>query len=324
MASKEELYNLLKISEKEEKIREISAEMNNPDFWSNSQEAAEKTQKMSNLQKIVDEWTLAETSEEIRALEIKATLAGEYDQNNAIISVHAGAGGTDSQDWAEMLLRMFERFADRKGFNQSILDISPGEEVGIKSATLEIKGAFAYGLLKGEAGVHRLVRLSPYDADKARHTSFALVEVLPEIEKTTDFVIDEKDLKIDVYRSGGHGGQSVNTTDSAVRITHLPTNTVVAVQNERSQLQNKEVAMKVLQSRLLALELKKRREEEIKLRGEHMSVAFGSQIRSYVLHPYKQVKDHRTDFTSTDPDSVLNGDLDGFIESYLKSPYNIN
>ena len=324
MASKEELYNLLKISEKEEKIREISAEMNNPDFWSNSQEAAEKTQKMSNLQKIVDEWTLAETSEEIRALEIKATLAGEYDQNNAIISVHAGAGGTDSQDWAEMLLRMFERFADRKGFNQSILDISPGEEVGIKSATLEIKGAFAYGLLKGEAGVHRLVRLSPYDADKARHTSFALVEVLPEIEKTTDFVIDEKDLKIDVYRSGGHGGQSVNTTDSAVRITHLPTNTVVAVQNERSQLQNKEVAMKVLQSRLLALELKKRREEEVKLRGEHMSVAFGSQIRSYVLHPYKQVKDHRTDFTSTDPDSVLNGDLDGFIESYLKSPYNIN
>ncbi|MEI6040551.1 MAG: peptide chain release factor 2 [Candidatus Berkelbacteria bacterium] len=324
MASKEELYNLLKISEKEEKIREISAEMNNPDFWSNSQEAAEKTQKMSNLQKIVDEWTLAETPEEIRALEIKATLAGEYDQNNAIISVHAGAGGTDSQDWAEMLLRMFERFADRKGFNQSILDISPGEEVGIKSATLEIKGAFAYGLLKGEAGVHRLVRLSPYDADKARHTSFALVEVLPEIEKTTDFVIDEKDLKIDVYRSGGHGGQSVNTTDSAVRITHLPTNTVVAVQNERSQLQNKEVAMKVLQSRLLALELKKRREEEVKLRGEHMSVAFGSQIRSYVLHPYKQVKDHRTDFTSTDPDSVLNGDLDGFIESYLKSPYNIN
>jgi len=323
MASKEELYNLLKISEKEEKIREISAEMNNPDFWSNSQEAAEKTQKMSNLQKIVDEWTLAETSEEIRALEIKATLAGEYDQNNAIISVHAGAGGTDSQDWAEMLLRMFERFADRKGFNQSILDISPGEEVGIKSATLEIKGAFAYGLLKGEAGVHRLVRLSPYDADKARHTSFALVEVLPEIEKTTDFVIDEKDLKIDVYRSGGHGGQSVNTTDSAVRITHLPTNTVVAVQNERSQLQNKEVAMKVLQSRLLALELKKRREEEVKLRGEHMSVAFGSQIRSYVLHPYKQVKDHRTDFTSTDPDSVLNGDLDGFIEAFLKSNYNI-
>lgn len=324
MMSKEELYNLLKIEEKEIKIAEIAAEMNNPDFWSNPQEAGEKTQKMSNLQKVVDEWKFAETENQIKDLELKATLSSEYDSNNAIISVHAGAGGTDSQDWSEMLLRMFERYADRKGFAQSILEISPGEEMGIKSATLEIKGAYAYGLLKGEAGVHRLVRLSPFDSDKARHTSFALVEVVPEIEKNTDYIIDEKDLKIDVYRAGGHGGQSVNTTDSAVRITHLPTNTVVAVQNERSQLQNKEMAMKILQSRLLALELVRRREEEVKLRGEHMSVAFGSQIRSYVLHPYKQVKDHRTDYTSTNPDEVLNGDLDGFIESYLKSPYNIN
>lgn len=323
MMSKEELYNLLKIEEKETKIAEIAAEMNNPDFWSNPQEAGEKTQKMSNLQKVVDEWKFAETEDQIKDLELKATLSAEYDSNNAIISVHAGAGGTDSQDWSEMLLRMFERYADRKGFSQNILEISPGEEMGIKSATLEIKGAFAYGLLKGEAGVHRLVRLSPFDSDKARHTSFALVEVVPEIEKNTDYIIDEKDLKVDVYRAGGHGGQSVNTTDSAVRITHLPTNTVVAVQNERSQLQNKEMAMKILQSRLLALELIRRREEEVKLRGEHMSVAFGSQIRSYVLHPYKQVKDHRTDYTSTNPDEVLNGDLDGFIESYLKSPYNI-
>ena len=322
MMSKEELYNLLKIEEKETKIAEIAAEMNNPDFWSNPQEAGEKTQKMSNLQKVVDEWKFAETEDQIKDLELKATLSAEYDTNNAIISVHAGAGGTDSQDWSEMLLRMFERYGDRKGFVQSILEISPGEEMGIKSATLEIKGAYAYGLLKGEAGVHRLVRLSPFDSDKARHTSFALVEVVPEIEKNTDYLIDEKDLKIDVYRAGGHGGQSVNTTDSAVRITHLPTNTVVAVQNERSQLQNKEMAMKILQSRLLALELVRRREEEVKLRGEHMSVAFGSQIRSYVLHPYKQVKDHRTDYTSTNPDEVLNGDLDGFIESYLKSPYN--
>jgi peptide chain release factor 2 len=324
MMSKEELYNLLKIEEKETKIAEISAEMNNPDFWSNPQEAGEKTQKMSNLQKVVDEWTLAETEDQIKDLELKATLSSEYDTHNAIISVHAGAGGTDSQDWSEMLLRMFERYADRKGFAQSILEISPGEEMGIKSATLEIKGAYAYGLLKGEAGVHRLVRLSPFDSDKARHTSFALVEVVPEIEKNTDYIIDEKDLKIDVYRAGGHGGQSVNTTDSAVRITHLPSNTVVAVQNERSQLQNKEMAMKILQSRLLALELVRRREEEVKLRGEHMSVAFGSQIRSYVLHPYKQVKDHRTDYTSTNPDEVLNGDLDGFIEAFLKSNYNIN
>jgi peptide chain release factor 2 len=318
MISKEELYNLLKIGEKQEKVAQISAEMNNPDFWANPTEAAEKTQKMSNLQKLVDEWQSAATPEALHELELKATLSGEYDASNAIISIHAGAGGTDAQDWAEMLLRMYERYADKKKFNQSILEISPGEEMGIKSATLEIKGAYSFGLLKGEAGVHRLVRLSPTDADKARHTSFALVEVVPEIERAADLPIDEKDLKIDVYRSGGHGGQSVNTTDSAVRLTHIPTGLVVAVQNERSQLQNKETAMKILQCRLLDLELKKRKEEDLKLRGSHMSANFGSQVRSYVLHPYKQVKDHRTDFTSTDPDAVLDGDLDGFIESYLK------
>ena len=323
MANKEELYNLLGIEEKEQQVAKIQAEMNEPDFWLNSQAAGEKMQLMSSLQKVVSEWQEAVTPEQIHELEIKATLSNIYDENNAIISVHSGAGGTDSQDWAEMILRMFERYAERKGFTQNILEISAGEEMGIKSATLEIKGAYAYGLLKGEAGVHRLVRLSPFDADKARHTSFALVEVVPEIERTADFTIDEKDLKIDVYRSGGHGGQSVNTTDSAVRLTHLPTGLVVAVQNERSQLQNKEMAMKILQSRILALELKKRKEEELKLRGEHMSVAFGSQIRSYVLHPYKQVKDHRTDYTSTNPDEVLNGDLDGFIEAFLVSKYNI-
>ena len=323
MANKEELYNLLKIAEKEEKIKEISAEMNNPDFWSNPETAAKKTQELSNLQKIVDEWTSAETDAQIHELDLKATLAGPYDQNNAIISVHSGAGGTEAQDWAEMLLRMFERYADRKHFSQNILEISPGEEVGVKSATILISGPYAFGLLKGEAGVHRLVRLSPFDADHARHTSFALIEVVPEIEKSSDLIIDEKDLKIDVYRAGGHGGQSVNTTDSAVRITHLPTNTVVAVQNERSQLQNKETAMKILQSKLVALQLIKQKEEEAKLRGEHMSAAFGSQIRSYVLHPYKQVKDHRTEYTSTNPDDVLNGDLDGFTEAYLKSEFNL-
>lgn len=323
MISKEELYNLLKIEEKEQKVAEIQAEMNNPDFWADSTSATQKTQTMSNLLKIVDEWRLAQTPEEIHGLELKATLSGEYDTNNAIISIHAGAGGTEAQDWAEMLLRMFERFADKKSFNQSILEISPGEEVGIKSATLEIKGAYAYGLFKSEAGVHRLVRLSPFDADHARHTSFALVEVVPEVEKMGDMTINENDLKVDVYRAGGHGGQSVNTTDSAVRLTHIPTGLVVAVQNERSQLQNKEMAMKILQSRILALELKKRKEEDLKMRGEHMSADFGSQIRSYVLHPYKQVKDHRTDFTSTNPDNVLDGDLDEFIESYLKSKFNI-
>lgn len=324
MTSKEELYNLLKIEEKEQKVAEVQAEMNSPDFWSDPAAANHKIQIMSNLQKLVDEWTAAESPEQIHELELKATLSAEYDPNNAIISIHAGAGGTEAQDWAEMLLRMFERFAEKKDFDQSILEISPGEEVGIKSVTLEIKGAYAFGLLKSEAGVHRLVRLSPYDADKARHTSFALVEVVPEIEKSKELVIEEKDLKIDVYRAGGHGGQSVNTTDSAVRLTHIPTGLVVAVQNERSQLQNKEMAMKILLSRLVSLELKKRKELDMKLRGEHMSAEFGSQIRSYVLHPYKQIKDHRTEYTSTDPDSVLNGDLDGFIEAYLKSSKNIN
>lgn len=318
MLGKDDLYNLLKIEAKKEKILELQAEMNSPDFWSKQDMAAQKMQEMSNLQKLVDEWTVAETEDQIKSLEIKATLSGEYDQNNAIISIHAGAGGTEAQDWAEMLLRMFERFADRKGFTQKLLEVSGGEEVGIKSATLELTGAYSFGLLKGEAGVHRLVRLSPFDADKARHTSFALVEVVPEIDRTDIVKIDDRDLKIDVYRAGGHGGQSVNTTDSAVRISHLPTGIVVAVQNERSQLQNKEMAMKILQARLIALELKRRKEEDAALRGEHISAEFGSQIRSYVLHPYKQVKDHRTDYTSTNPDEVLDGDLDGFIEAYLK------
>jgi len=318
MTTKDELYNLLKIEEKEVKIKEIQAEMNEPDFWTDSQKAAEKTQLMSALQKIVDEWTMAESAADLRALEIKATLSGEYDLNNAILSLHAGAGGTEAQDWAQMLLRMFERFAERKDFKYEILDISSGEEVGIKSATLEVKGPYAYGLLKSEAGVHRLVRLSPFDSDKARHTSFALVEVVPEVEKEGIIEINNEDLRIDVYRAGGHGGQSVNTTDSAVRITHIPSGIVVAVQNERSQLQNKEMAMKILNSKLVAERLKRQKEEELKLRGEHISAEFGSQIRSYVLHPYKQVKDHRTDFTSTNPDEVLDGNLDSFIEAYLK------
>ena len=317
MAYKEELYNLLKIEDKKQKINVLQQEMNSPDFWANPKEAGEKTQILANLQKEVAEWEKAESSEEIHDLEIKAVLSGKYDQNNTIVSIHAGAGGTEAQDWAQMLLRMFQKYAERKGFNCDILEISPGEEAGVKSATLEIKGLYAYGFLKSEAGVHRLVRLSPFDADKARHTSFALVEIIPEIEKS-NAQIDPKDLKIDVYRAGGHGGQSVNTTDSAVRITHLPTGTVVAVQNERSQLQNKETALKILQSRLISLELKKQKEEETRLRGEHISAEFGSQIRSYVLHPYKQVKDHRTEYTSTDPDAVLSGNLDGFIESYLK------
>ncbi|OGD56275.1 hypothetical protein A2V71_04015 [Candidatus Berkelbacteria bacterium RBG_13_40_8] len=318
MANKEELYNLLKIKEKKERIKEIQAQMSEASFWSDSQKASELTQEMSNLQKIVDEWQKADDPKTLADLEIKAILSDKYDVDNAILSIHAGAGGTEAQDWSKMLLRMFERYAERKGYKYQILELSGGEEAGIKSATLKIEGPYAFGYLKSEAGVHRLVRLSPFDSDRARHTSFSLVEVIPEIPPTEDISIDEKDLRIDVYHSGGHGGQSVNTTDSAVRITHKPTGIVVACQNERSQSQNKAVATKVLQSRLLALKLKEQKEEEMKLRGEHLSAEFGSQIRSYVLHPYKQVKDHRTEYTSTNPEAVLNGDLDGFIETFLK------
>ncbi len=318
MTSKEELAELLKIDEKRAKIIALQSEMQNPVFWQNQEKAKTLTQELSNLQKEVDAFERAETPANLHQLELKAMLAGKFDYNNAILSIHAGAGGTEAQDWAEMLLRMFERFAERREFKYEILEISPGEEAGIKSATVKIEGAYGYGFLKSEAGVHRLVRISPFDADKARHTSFALVEVIPEIIQTGEVSIDEKDLRIDVYRAKGHGGQGVNTTDSAVRITHLPTGIVVSCQNERSQLQNKASAMKVLQSKLLALKLKEQKEEETKIRGEHLSAGWGNQIRSYVLHPYKQVKDHRTDFTSADPEDVLGGNLDGFIESFLK------
>lgn len=322
MAAKEELQKLLKIDEKQAEILRLQNEMNNPDFWAERETSQVKTQELANLQKEVDEFDKANTPDELHQLELKAILSDKYDHNNAILSLHAGAGGTEAQDWAEMLLRMFERFAERRKFNYQILEISPGEEAGIKSATIKISGPYAFGFLKSEAGVHRLVRLSPFDSDKARHTSFALVEVIPEIEHA-ELNIEEKDLRVDVYRAKGHGGQGVNTTDSAVRITHIPTGIVVSCQNERSQIQNKASAMKVLQSKLLVLKLKEQKDEEIKLRGEHLSAGWGNQIRSYVLHPYKQVKDHRTDYTSTNPDEVLNGNIDGFIESYLKKGKNV-
>lgn len=318
MTNKEELKRILKIEEKKEKLEQIQSEMNEPAFWQEREKSQEKVQEASNLGKEIKEFEVAETPEQIHSLEIKAILAEEYDESNAILSIHAGAGGTEAQDWAEMLLRMFERYSERKKFSYEILEISPGEEAGIKSATLKIAGSYAFGQLKSEAGVHRLVRISPYDADKARHTSFALVEVMPEIKTQEEVKIDEKDLRIDVYRSRGHGGQGVNTTDSAVRLTHIPTGIVVACQNERSQLQNKTMALKILQSRLLALKLKEQKEQEMKLRGEHLSAGWGNQIRSYVLQPYRQVKDHRTEHISTNPEAVLNGRLDEFIEAYLK------
>jgi peptide chain release factor 2 len=245
-------------------------------------------------------------------------LNGPYDNHDAIVSIYAGAGGTDAQDWVQMLLRMYSRWADKVSFKTNIVDQTEGDEAGIKSVTMEIIGPYAYGKLKGEHGIHRLVRLSPFNSDNLRQTSFAKVDILPKIEKTDAIDIDEKDLRVDVYRSGGHGGQSVNTTDSAVRITHLPTNITVAIQNERSQLQNKELAMLILKSRLAQLKLEQHIEKLAELKGLLQSAEWGNQIRSYVLHPYKQVKDLRTGFESNEPDKILDGDLNSVIEKYLE------
>jgi len=260
-----------------------------------------------------------EVAVEIDELELEKAFTSEYDARNAILAVHAGAGGTESQDWAQMLLRMYTRWAERRGFKSEVLDVSQGEEAGIKSAVIGITGDYACGYLRSERGVHRLVRLSPFDADHARHTSFALVEVIPEAEEEVDVDIGPDDLKIDVFRSSGPGGQHMQKTSSAVRITHLPTGLVAISQSERSQHQNKEIAMKILRSRLLELELKKKAEEVAKLKGEHVAAGWGNQIRSYVLHPYKMVKDHRTDYQVSNPDAVLEGELDGFIIAYLRS-----
>ena len=247
-------------------------------------------------------------------------LSGEYDSHDAIATLQAGAGGTESQDWAEMLLRMFTRWAEEHGFKVEIDETHLGEEAGIKSATFQVHGPNAYGLLSAERGVHRLVRISPFDSQKRRHTSFASLDVIPAIDQSEadDIEVDENDLRIDVYRSSGPGGQSVNTTDSAVRITHLPTGIVVACQNERSQLQNRAVAMTILKARLADLERRRREEQMDEIRGERKAVDFGSQIRSYVLAPYQMVKDHRTEHEVGDPQRVLAGDLDGFIEAELR------
>ena len=255
----------------------------------------------------------------LNELEFQMTLSGEYDARDAIVAIHAGAGGTESQDWAQMLLRMYLRWAERRGYKAEILDISPGEEAGIKSVVIGVNGDYACGYLKSEHGVHRLVRLSPFNADHARHTSFALVEVMPEAEAGVDVKVEPDDLRVDTFRSSGPGGQHMQKTSSAVRVTHLPTGLVATCQSERSQHQNREIALKILQSRLLELELAKRAEERAKLKGERIAAGWGNQIRSYVLHPYKMVKDHRTDYQTSDTDAVLDGELDGFITAYLRS-----
>ncbi len=326
------------------KLADLSTQMQADDFWSDSDRAQKVSREQAALEKRVQPWReldrnvadivelvalndatliadlevqtiVAEKSLEELKEELK--FAGPYDEYDAVISIHAGAGGTDAQDWAAMLMRMYTRWAEQNKYSVSLIDESSGEEAGIKSCTMTISGQFVYGKLRGEHGVHRLVRLSPFNADSLRQTSFAKIEIMPKIDTPDAVEIDEKDLKIDVYRSGGHGGQSVNTTDSAVRITHLPTGIVVAIQNERSQLQNRETAMTILRSRLAQLQIEQHAERVSELKGPNEQAAWGNQIRSYVLHPYKQVKDLRTRHESSDPDAVLAGALNPFIAAYL-------
>jgi peptide chain release factor 2 len=252
-------------------------------------------------------------------LEFELTFSGPYDDRSAIVAIYSGAGGTESQDWAEMLLRMYVRWCERRGFTAEIIDHMPGEEAGIKSATIEVTGEHAYGYLKSERGVHRLVRISPFDSENRRHTSFALVEVLPEATDAAEVKINPDDLRVDVFRASGHGGQNVQKNSTAIRITHLPTGIVVTCQNERSQHRNRESAMRVLEARLIEMELKRHEEERAKIKGEHVSAGWSNQIRSYVLHPYKMVKDHRTGFETSNAADVLDGDLDEAIKAYLKT-----
>ncbi len=318
--------------------------MQQPDFWLDQQKAQEVSRRYESLKKEIDQIgkikneiadlkSLAtdggdeafETELKDQAVKIESQLgelefityfSGKYDRSNAILAIHAGAGGTEAQDWAEMLLRMYMRFIERKGFGVRVVDQTRGGEAGIKSTTLEVTGDFAYGWLRSEFGVHRLVRISPFDAEKMRHTSFALVEVMPVLEEVA-ITIDPKDLRIDTYLAGGHGGQSVQTTYSAVRIVHIPTGITVTCQNERSQLQNRETAMKILRGRLHQLAWDERQEEKQKIRGEYHEAAWGNQIRSYVLQPYKMVKDHRTKLETSDTEAVLDGALEPFIKAYL-------
>ncbi len=336
---------LLSIEQLQQKMQQLEQEMSAPDFWNNPttaqaisqdyQDIKKEVEKFSHLEKRVDdlfelsasadESLQSEIAEQTKELEKEfaeyeflVLLNGPYDTSNVILSIHAGAGGTEAQDWTAMLLRMVMRFSEKMGWQVKILDESAGAEAGYKSVTIEVRGRYVYGYLKSEHGVHRLVRISPFDAEKMRHTSFALIEVLPELDEKTSIDIDPKDLRIDTFMSGGKGGQSVNTTYSAVRIVHIPTGISVSCQNERSQQQNKDMAMKILQSKLNLLEEEKRAKERQDLRGEYKSAEWGNQIRSYVLHPYHLVKDNRTDYESTDPESVLEGELIALSEAYLR------
>jgi peptide chain release factor 2 len=336
----------LNIAELNSELGELQAISQQPGFWDDSTKAQVTMQDIAKLEARVKPWLdlqkaltesnellelddpslqpeLAEQFKHITAtfaeLKEELKLNGPYDDHDAILSIYAGAGGTDAQDWAQMLLRMYSRFCEKIGWSITTVDQSLGEEAGLKSVTLTVVGPFAYGKLKGEHGVHRLVRLSPFNADNLRQTSFAKVEVMPKIDKPSELDIQDKDLKVDVYRSGGHGGQSVNTTDSAVRVTHIPTGITVAIQNERSKLQNKETAMTILRSRLAQLQLEQHKDQLGDLKGPNQSAEWGNQIRSYVLHPYKQVKDLRTRYETSDPEAVLDGELTPLINAYLEN-----
>ncbi len=320
--------------------------MSAPGFWDNPEKAQDVGRKRARVEKRINaaasldkkseelevllelqkegehvdndiETLVAQLESEIKEIELTMKLSGEHDDRDAIIAIHPGAGGTESQDWAEMLLRMYLRYCERKGWPTEMVDYQAGEEAGIKSATFMVRGEFAYGYLKAERGVHRLVRISPYDAAKRRHTSFASVYVYPDIEEDIEIEINDKDLRVDTYRSSGAGGQHVNVTDSAVRITHLPSGIVVTCQNERSQHKNRDVAMKLLKARLYQQEVDKRKEEQTKIEGEKKDIGFGSQIRSYVLQPYQMIKDLRTGHEVGDVQRILDGDLDEFIEAFL-------
>lgn len=331
---------------KEMHLIDLQKKAEDPDLWQDPKAAQKLMKETSILKEEVSEWqnlrqTIADTLElaqledqsllpeienetdelenEVNKREFEAKLSGQYDRGNALLAIHAGAGGTDSQDWAEMLERMYLRWAERKGYQADILDMTEGEEAGIKSATIAINGRNAYGYLRSEKGVHRLVRLSPFDSAHRRHTSFAMIEVLPQVEEDSQVEINSEDLRIDVFRSSGAGGQNVQKNDTAIRITHHPSGIVVSCQNERSQLQNKQNAMRVLRSRLVELKQIEQEEKISQLRGEYQKAEWGSQIRSYVLHPYQMVKDHRTDFERGNTQAVLDGDIDGFIEAYLQS-----
>ncbi len=328
-------------------IATLEADLAQPEAWQDSAAAQQKSKQLAKLKAKIEPWQSlqkqaveyaelaamndSDMAEEVQAkaselqqqyqkLKQQLQLSGPYDDHDAILRLSAGAGGTDAQDWTEMLLRMYTRYAEKAGFKYQLIEQSAGEEAGLKSAVLAVSGSYAFGKLKGEHGVHRLVRLSPFNADNLRQTSFALIEVLPQIDAPDEVIVDEKDLKIDVYRAGGHGGQSVNTTDSAVRITHLPTDIVVAIQNERSQLQNKETAMTILRSKLAQLQIEQHKTDIAELKGPNQEAAWGNQIRNYVLHPYTLVKDTRTKYEERDAQGVLDGKLDGFIESILSQP----